>query len=133
VDSPYQDASASVIMPTFSKNIPGVFSAAGHTHRTPAIGMAERASAVALLDARPTTRRIMLDEDKNYDTATFVNALRVRQVPPNRPVHDTLDMPSVNNNQPGRRNLRLIENHGLLRTVKLRRSGGSAGSLPSPR
>jgi hypothetical protein len=81
VDSPYQDASASVIMSPFSKNIPGVFSAAGHTHRTPAIGMAERASAVALLDARPTTRRIMLDEDKNYDTATFVNALRVRQVP----------------------------------------------------
>jgi len=42
--------------------------------------MAERAAAVALLDARPITRRIMLDEDKRYDNATFVNALQVRQV-----------------------------------------------------
>ena len=112
MDSSYQDASASVIMPPFLKNIPRVFSAAGHAHLIPAIGMAERAVAIALLDARPTTRRIMLEEEKNYDTATFMNALRVRQVPPDRHAQDTLAMPSVNNNQPARRSLRLIKNHG---------------------
>ena len=67
---------------------------------------------VALLDTRLTTRRIMLGEDRNYDTVTFMNALRVRQVPSDHPVHDTLAMPSVNTTQPGRRNLRPIKHHG---------------------
>ena len=62
--------------------MPGNFSAAGHGHLTPVIGMMERAVVVALRDTRLTTRRIMLGKDKNYDTVTFMNALRVRQVPP---------------------------------------------------
>ena len=56
---------------------------------TPATGTAERDAAVALVDARPSTRRITLAGDKNYDTAAFVNALRVRQVTPHVAQHTT--------------------------------------------
>ncbi len=35
---------------------------------TPAMGTAEREAAIALLNSRPTTRRITLGGDKNYDT-----------------------------------------------------------------
>lgn len=93
----------------------------------------ERAVVVALRDTRLTTRRIMLGEDKNYDTLTFMNALRVRQVPQITQymtswlcrrstipvqVEETFDQ---------------LKTMGLLRTVTLRGSCISTGSLPSPR
>lgn len=56
---------------------------------TPATGTAERDAAVALVDARPSTRRITLAGDKNYDTAAFVDALRDRQVTPHVAQHTT--------------------------------------------
>ena len=56
---------------------------------TPATGTAERDAAVALVDARPSTRRITLAGDKNYDTAAFVDALRVRHVTPHVAQHTT--------------------------------------------
>ena len=56
---------------------------------TPATGTAERDAAVALVDTRPPTRRITLAGDKNYDTAAFVEALRIRQVTPHVVQHTT--------------------------------------------
>jgi transposase len=53
-----------------------------NTRLTPATGTAERAAAVALLDARSPPRRITRGGDKNDATAAFVDALRVRQVTP---------------------------------------------------
>ena len=60
-----------------------------NTRGTPATGTAERDAAVALVDARPSTRRITWAGDKNYDTAAFVDALRVRQVTPHVAPHTT--------------------------------------------
>jgi transposase len=59
------------------------------TRLTLATGTAEREAAVAWLKARPTTQRITLGGDKNYDTAAFVDALRVRQVTPHVAPHTT--------------------------------------------
>ena len=42
-----------------------------------------------MLDARPTTRRITLGEDKNYDTHQFVQDLRALQVTPHVAQHTT--------------------------------------------
>ena len=56
---------------------------------TPATGTAEREAARAVRDARPTTQRITLGGEKNYDTAAFVDAVRVRQVPPHVAPHTT--------------------------------------------
>ena len=60
-----------------------------HALVTPATGTAEREAALALLDARSTTQRSTLGGDKNYDTAAFVDALRVRQVTPHVAQHTT--------------------------------------------
>jgi IS5 family transposase len=56
---------------------------------TSATGTAARDAAVALVDVRPSTRRITLAGDKNYDTAAFVDALRDRQVTPHVAQHTT--------------------------------------------
>ena len=53
-----------------------------HTRLTSATGTAEREAAVALLDARPPTRRITLGGDTNDDTHQFVQDLRALQVTP---------------------------------------------------
>jgi hypothetical protein len=42
-----------------------------------------------LVNMRPPTRRITLGGDKNYGTAAFVDALRVRQVTPHVALHTT--------------------------------------------
>lgn len=60
-----------------------------NTCLTPASGTAEREAAVALLEARPTTRRITLGGDKNYDTQQFVQDLRALQVTPHVAQHTT--------------------------------------------
>jgi transposase len=60
-----------------------------NTRLTPATGTAEREAAVALLDARPPTRRITLGGDKNYDTHQFVQDLRALQVTPHVAQHTT--------------------------------------------
>jgi transposase len=56
---------------------------------TPATGTAEREAAIALLDARPTTRRLTLGGDKNYDTHQFVQDLRALQITPHVAQHTT--------------------------------------------
>lgn len=56
---------------------------------TPATGTAERAAALALVDAQAPAGRITLGGDKNYDTAAFVAALRERQVTPHVAQHLT--------------------------------------------
>ena len=59
------------------------------TRLTSAAGAAEREAAVALLKAWPTTQRITLTADNNYDTAAFVDALWARQVTPHVAQHTT--------------------------------------------
>ena len=49
---------------------------------TRASGTAEREAALAMLDARPRTRRRTLGADKAFDVAGFVEALRARRVTP---------------------------------------------------
>lgn len=49
---------------------------------TRATGTAERDAALAMLDRRLRQRRITLGADKAYDVATFVEALRARQITP---------------------------------------------------
>jgi transposase len=49
---------------------------------TCANGTAERAAALAMLNRRPTHRRITLGADKAYDVTAFVADLRSRQVTP---------------------------------------------------
>lgn len=49
---------------------------------TRASGTAEREAALAMLDARPRTRRRTLGADKAFDVAAFVTALRARRVTP---------------------------------------------------
>lgn len=60
-----------------------------NTRLTPATGTAEREAAIALVDGRPTTRRITLGGDKNYDTQAFIQDLRMRQVTPHVAQHTT--------------------------------------------
>lgn len=58
-----------------------------NTRLTPATGTAEREAAITLVDGRPTTRRITLGGDKNYDTHQFVQDLRALQVTPHVAQH----------------------------------------------
>ena len=60
-----------------------------NTRLTPATGTAEREAAIALVAGRPTTRRITLGGDKNYDTQAFIHELRTRQVTPHVAQHTT--------------------------------------------
>ena len=52
---------------------------------THATGTAEREATLAMLDRRPTDRRITLGADKAYDVTAFVEDLRSRQVTPHVP------------------------------------------------
>jgi hypothetical protein len=49
---------------------------------TLATGTAEREAALAILDRRPTRRRITLGADKAYDVRQFVEDLRARKITP---------------------------------------------------
>lgn len=94
---------------------------------TPATGTAEREAAVALVDARPDTRRITLGGDKNYDTAAFVEALRTRQVTPHVAQHTTRRASAIDGRttrHPGytvsqQKRKRVEEIFGWLKTVGL--------------
>lgn len=96
---------------------------------TPATGTAEREAAVALVDARPTTRRITLGGDKNYDTAAFVDALRARQVTPHVAQYTTRRSSAIDGRttrHPGyavsqQKRQRVEEVFGWLKTVGLLR------------
>jgi IS5 family transposase len=96
---------------------------------TPATGTAEREAAVALLDARPTTRRITLGGDKNYDTHQFVQDLRALQVTPHVAQHTTHRASAIDGRttrHPGytvsqQKRKRVEEIFGWLKTVGLLR------------
>lgn len=96
---------------------------------TPATGTAEREAAVALVDARPTTRRITLGGDKNYDTHEFVQDLRARQVTPHIAQHTTRRTSAIDGRttrHPGyavsqQKRKRVEEVFGWLKTVGLLR------------
>jgi transposase len=60
-----------------------------NTRLTPATGIAEREAALALVASRPTTQRITLGGDKNYDTQAFVQDLRAVRVTPHVAQHTT--------------------------------------------
>jgi len=100
-----------------------------NTRLTPATGTAERAAAVALLDARPTTRRITLGGDKNYDTHQFVQDLRALQVTPHVAQHTTNRASAIDGRttrHPGyavsqQKRKRVEEIFGWLKTVGLLR------------
>ena len=49
---------------------------------TQATGTAEREAALAMLDRRPTRRRVTLGADKAYDVTGFIGDLRARRVTP---------------------------------------------------
>jgi len=101
---------------------------------TQATGTAEREAALALVDTRFPTQRITLGGDKNYDTAAFVEALRVRQVTPHVAQHTTRRTSAIDGrttrhpgyavSQQKRKRVEEIfgwlKTVGLLRTVKLR-------------
>jgi transposase len=99
------------------------------TRLTPATGTAEREAAVALLNARPTTRRVTLGGDKNYDTHQFVHDLRARQVTPHVAQHTTRRTSAIDGRttrHPGyvisqRKRKRVEEIFGWLKTVGLLR------------
>ncbi|MGX5805140.1 IS5 family transposase [Bradyrhizobium sp. Arg314] len=57
---------------------------------TQATGTAEREAALAMLDRRPSRRRITLGADKAYDVVQFVNDLRERKVTPHIAVNGHL-------------------------------------------
>lgn len=96
---------------------------------TSATGTAEREAALALVDPRPLTRRITLGGDKNYDTAAFVDALRVRQVTPHVAQHTTRRTSAIDGRttrHPGyaasqQKRKRVEEVFGWLKTVGLLR------------
>ena len=96
---------------------------------TPATGTAEREAALALVDTRFPTRRITLGGDKNYDTAAFVDALRVRQVTPHVAQHTTNRASAIDGRttrHPGyavsqQKRKRVEEVFGWLKTVGLLR------------
>lgn len=96
---------------------------------TPATGTAEREAAMALLNSRPTTRRITLGGDKNYDTHQFVQDLRARQVTPHVSQHTTNRASAIDGRttrHPGyamsqRKRKRVEEIFGWLKTVGMLR------------
>jgi hypothetical protein len=100
-----------------------------NTRLTPATGTAEREAAVALLSARPTTRRITLGGDKNYDTHQFVEDLRALQVTPHVAQHMTNRASAIDGRttrHPGytvsqQKRKRVEEIFGWLKTVGLLR------------
>ncbi len=49
---------------------------------TQATGTAERTAALAMLDRRPSRRRITLGADKAFDVRAFIKELRARKVTP---------------------------------------------------
>jgi len=105
-----------------------------NTRLTPATGTAEREAAIALVDGRPTTRRITLGGDKNYDTQAFIQDLRMRQVTPHVAQHTTnrasaiagrtTRPPGSTGSQQKRKRVEAsfgwLKTVGLLRKVKLR-------------
>jgi transposase len=100
-----------------------------NTRLTPATGTAEREAAIALLDRRPTTRRITLGGDKNYDTQQFVQDLRAVQVTPHVAQHTTNRASAIDGRttrHPGyavsqQKRTRVEEIFGWLKTVGLLR------------
>lgn len=100
-----------------------------NTRLTQATGTAEREAAVALLDARPTTRRITLGGDKHYDTHQFVQDLRALQVTPHVAQHTTNRASAIDGRttrHPGyavsqQKRKRVEEIFGWLKTVGLLR------------
>ncbi len=96
---------------------------------TPATGTAEREAAIALLNRRPTTRRITLGGDKNYDTQRFVQELRAVQVTPHVTQHTTNRASAIDGRttrHPGyamsqRKRKRVEEIFGWLKTVGMLR------------
>jgi transposase len=96
---------------------------------TQATGTAEREAALALVDTRFPTQRITLGGDKNYDTAAFVEALRVRQVTPHVAQHTTRRTSAIDGRttrHPGyavsqQKRKRVEEIFGWLKTVGLLR------------
>ena len=100
-----------------------------NTRLTPATGTAERATAIALLDRRATTRRITLGGDKNYDTQQFVQDLRAVQVTPHVAQHTTNRASAIDGRttrHPGyavsqQKRKRVEEVFGWLKTVGLLR------------
>jgi len=96
---------------------------------TPATGTAEREAALALVSARPTTRRITLGGDKNYDTHQFVHELRAVQVTPHVAQHTTNRTSAIDGrttHHPGyaasqQKRKRVEEVFGWLKTVGLLR------------
>lgn len=100
-----------------------------NTRLTPATGTAERDAALALLDARSTTRRITLGGDKNYDTHPFVQDLRAMQVTPHVAQHTTNRTSAIDGRttrHPGytvsqQKRKRVEEIFGWLKTVGLLR------------
>jgi len=100
-----------------------------NTRLTPATGTAEREAAVALLSARPTTRRITLGGDKNCDTHQFVEDLRALQVTPHVAQHMTNRASAIDGRttrHPGytvsqQKRKRVEEIFGWLKTVGLLR------------
>jgi transposase len=96
---------------------------------TPATGTAEREAALALVDMRFPTQRITLGGDKNYDTAAFVDALRIRQVTPHVAQHTTNRASAIDGRttrHPGyavsqQKRKRVEEVFGWLKTVGLLR------------
>lgn len=57
---------------------------------TQATGTAEREAALAMLDRRPSRRRITLGADKAYDVEAFIGDLRKRRITPHVAVNDHL-------------------------------------------
>jgi transposase len=100
-----------------------------NTRLTPATGTAEREAALALVDTRPTTRRITLGGDKNYDTHQFVQDLRALQVTPHVAQHTTNRASAIDGRttrHPGypvsqQKRKRVEEIFGWLKTVGLLR------------
>ncbi len=62
---------------------------------TRATGTAEREAALALLDRRPTRRRVTLGADKAYDVTDFVKELRTRRVTPHIAVNGSVSKHGV--------------------------------------
>ena len=73
---------------------------------THATGTAERKAALAMLDRRPSARRITLGADKAYDVADFVGELRARKVTPHIAVNGTIS-------KTGKRRKTAIDNRTL--------------------
>ena len=100
-----------------------------NTRLTTATGTAEREAALALLDTRPTTGRITLGGDKNYDTHQFVQDLRALQVTPHVAQHTTNRTSAIDGRttrHPGytvsqQKRKRVEEIFGWLKTVGLLR------------